>query len=453
MRGERFSLIIFFLLVSVLTALAQPSRQQWDSISKVTAADHQLMMSVLGITSLRPGVDGMNPNAPNAANYDEAKANPYPLLPDPLKLKSGRQVTNAKAWWKKRRPEIVEDFDREVYGRVPEGIPPVEWEVLSETSDTVGLYHVKIRTLEGHVRNPSFPGLTVDIQLTLTVPADAEKSVPVIMELGFIWPAGMQPPPSTGDQSSWQEQVLDRGWGYAILLPYSVQADYGAGLTQGIIGLMNRGEPRKPDDWGALRAWAWGASCALDYFETDPWVDASHVGIEGHSRFGKAALIAMAYDQRFAIGFISSSGAGGAKLYRRNAGEIVENLAASGEYHWMAGNFLKYAGPLTWDDLPVDSHELIALCAPRPVFISSGDKGDGWVDARGMFMSASAAGPVYRLLGKKDMGTDEFPSVGQALTEGEIAFRQHSGGHTPGPNWPVFLEYVSRYFAKEKNSE
>ncbi|MFZ0471136.1 MAG: acetylxylan esterase [Bacteroidales bacterium] len=448
MTGKKFSLIVFFLFASVLTAVAQPSMQQWDSIRKLTAADHQLMMSALGITSLRPGVDGMNPNASNAANYDEAKANPYPLLPDPLKLNSGSQVTNANVWWKKRRPEIVEDFDRDVYGRMPEGIPPVEWQVLSETRDTVGLYPVKIRTLEGHVRNPSFPGLAVDIQLTLTVPADAEKAVPVIMELGFIWPAGMQPPPSTGDQPPWQEQVLDRGWGYAILLPYSVQADYGAGLTQGIIGLMNRGEPRKPDDWGALRAWAWGASRALDYFETDPWADASRVGIEGHSRFGKAALVAMAYDPRFAIGFISSSGAGGAKLYRRNAGEIVENLAADGEYHWMAGNFLKYAGPLTWDDLPVDSHELIALCAPRPVFISSGDKGDGWVDARGMFMAAVAAGPVYKLLGKKDLGTDQFPPVGIALTEGEIAFRQHSGGHTPGPNWPVFLDYAGRYFNK-----
>ncbi|HEX9091435.1 MAG TPA: hypothetical protein VF831_08085, partial [Anaerolineales bacterium] len=257
-----------------------------------------------------------------------------------------------------------------------------------------------------------------------------------------------RPGPPSGEPS-WQEQVLSRGWGYAVFYPASAQADYGAGLTQGIIGLMNLGQPRKPDDWGALRAWAWGASRVMDYFESDSSVDPMRVGIEGHSRYGKAALIAMAYDQRFAIGFISSSGAGGAKLYRRNAGEIVENLAASGEYHWMAGNFLKYAGPLTWDDLPVDSHELIALCAPRPVFISSGEKGDSWVDARGMFMAAVAAGPVYRLLGKKDLGTGEFPATGTALTEGEIAFRQHSGGHTPGPNWPVFLKYASRYFEKE----
>ena len=194
----------------------------------------------------------------------------------------------------------------------------------------------------------------------------------------------------------WQEQVLAKGWGYATLIPTTVQADNAAGLTEGIIGLCNKGQPRQPDDWGALRAWAWGASRLLDYFETDPAVDAKQVGITGHSRYGKASLVAMAYDKRFAIGYISSSGMGGAALYRRNFGERLENLAATGEFHWMAGNFLKYAGPLTPNDLPVDSHELIDLCAPRPVFIGAGEihGGDGWVDPRGMFMSAVAAGPV-----------------------------------------------------------
>ena len=205
-------------------------------------------------------------------------------------------------------------------------------------------------------------------------------------------------------------------------------------------------QPRKPDDWGALRAWAWGASRALDYLEQEPLVDARKVSIGGHSRYGKAALVALAYDERFSTGFISSSGAAGAKLHRRNAGELVENVASSGEYHWMAGNYLKYAGPLTWNDLPVDSHELIALCAPRPVFISSGLNGDAWVDARGMFMAAVAAGPVYELLGKKSLGTSEFPAVETGLMEGEVAFRQHSGGHTPGPNWPVFLDFAARYW-------
>jgi hypothetical protein len=142
----------------------------------------------------------------------------------------------------------------------------------------------------------------------------------------------------------------------------------------------------------------------------------------------------MAYDQRFAIGFIGSSGEGGAKLHRRNAGEIVENVAGTGEYHWMAGNFLKYAGPLMWNDLPVDSHELVALCAPRPVFISCGAfTGDVWVDAKGMFLAAVGAGPVYKLPGKRDLGTTEFPPMETTLIDGEIAFRQHSGGHDMGP--------------------
>jgi hypothetical protein len=154
----------------------------------------------------------------------------------------------------------------------------------------------------------------------------------------------------------------------------------------------------------------------------------------------------MAYDPRFAVAFVSSSGEGGAKLHRRNWGELVENLAGSGEYHWMAGNFIKYGGPLTCADLPVDSHELIALCAPRPVFISAGStNGDAWVDAKGMFLAAAAAGPVCELLGEAGMGTTRFPPIETPLTDGEIAFRQHSGGHTPGPNWPTFLQWAERY--------
>lgn len=155
--------------------------------------------------------------------------------------------------------------------------------------------------------------------------------------------------------------------------------------------------------------------------------------------------MAMAYDQRFAIAFISSSGEGGAKLHRRNYGETVENLAASGEYHWMAGHFMKYAGPLTWNDLPVDAHELIALCAPRPVFISAGSKGDEWTDQRGMFLAAIGAGPVYELLGRKGLPMNEYPPVGKPLISGDIAWRQHSAGHTPAPNWPVFLTFADRY--------
>jgi hypothetical protein len=419
--------------------------------------DHQRMMDLLHISSLRPGANPNDPNAPNAVNYDEAKANPYPNLPDPLILQNGKRVKTAGDWWHHRREEIVEDFDREVYGRVPKNVPKVNWEITSTTNDKNGDVPVIVKKLVGHVDNSSYPAISVDIDLTLTTPANATGPVPVIMEFGFVFPPGFRlPPPPAGTPPqtgpTWQQQLLAKGWGYAVLIPTSYQADNGAGLTKGIIGLSNRGRPRAPDDWGTLRAWAWGASRALDYFQSDKAVDANRVGIEGLSRFGKAALVTMAYDQRFAIGFIGSSGEGGAKLLRRNFGELVENLAGTGEYHWMAGNFLKYAGPLTPNDLPVDAHELIALCAPRPVFISAGSpKVEGqWVDARGMFMAAVAAGPVYVMLGKQDLGTKEYPPIETTLIDGEIAFRQHSGGHTTGPNWPAFLEFAGRYFDRNQ---
>ena len=439
-------------------------RRTMDSLRRLTDQDHQQMMDQLHITSLRPGADGNNPNAPNAANYDEAKANPYPDLPDPLVLKNGKKVTSAKTWWKERRPEIVEDFDREVYGRVTAHTPKVTWEVTGTKDDSVGGIPVITKRLVGHVDNSAYPAISVNIDLTLTTPARATGQVPVIMQFGFILPPGVTFPargagrPGGGPGGGaavgpggaprgpgWQEQLIAKGWGFAIISPGSVQADNGAGLRAGIIGLCNKGQYRKPDDWGALRAWAWGASRALDYFGTDKAVNAKAVGVEGHSRYGKAALVTLAYDQRFAIAYVSSSGEGGAKLHRRNAGELVENVAGSGEYHWMAGNFLKYAGPLHWNDLPVDAHELIAMCAPRPVFISGGQKGDGWVDARGMFMAAAAAAPVYRLLGAKDMGTTVFPPVETSLTDGELAFRQHPMGHTDVPNWPYFITFASRY--------
>lgn len=423
------------------------SQTQKPPVQLTAEEDHKRLMDLLGISSIRRGPSG-NPQAPDHANFDESKANPYPTLPDPLTFKSGKRVTTAGAWWKKRRAEVVDDFDREIYGRMPVKTPGVKWEVTGTTQDVNGGVPVITKKLSGHVDNAAYPLVTVDIDLTVTTPANATGPVPVMMEFGFVWPGGRTPPgPPPPPGPTWQQQVLARGWGYAILIPTTVQADNGAGLTQGIIGLVNKGQPRKVDDWGALRAWAWGASRALDYLATDKAVDAKQVGIEGLSRYGKAALVTMAYDQRFAIGFIGSSGEGGAKLHRRNFGEQVENVAGSGEYHWMAGNFIKYAGPLNAGDLPVDSHELIALCAPRPVFVSVGSPQveGGWVDAKGMFLATAAAGPVYQLLGKRDLGTTEFPPMETALVDGELGFRQHSGGHTTLPNWPTFLTFADRY--------
>jgi hypothetical protein len=423
------------------------------AIQAATEKDHQRMMDLLGIKALRPGPSG-TPGAANAANYAESKADLYPTLPDPLVLNNGKRVTSAKVWWTERRPQIVELFDREILGRVPADVPKVSWQVVSTTPEKNGDVDVITKHLVGHVDNSADTSIAVNIDLTLSTPAHAVGPVPVIMEFGLsreVMEALAKRFPqfaaSAGPGPTWQQQVLARGWGYAEYIPISVQADNGAGLTAGIIGLANKGQPRRPDDWGALRAWAWGASRALDYFATDAAVDAHQVGIEGHSRYGKAVLVTMAYDPRFAVAYVSSSGEAGAKLYRHIYGEDVGNIAASGEYHWMAGNFLKYDGPLTVADLPIDAHELIALCAPRPVFISGGatEHGDGWVDAKGMFLAAAAAGPVYTLLGKKDLGTNLFPAIETPLISGDIAFRQHNGGHTPAPNWPTFIEFASRY--------
>jgi hypothetical protein len=432
----------------------QSAASALEPVHLTSEQDHQRLMDLLHIKELRRGPDG-DPKSPNAANVDESKVPPY-TLPDPLTLAGGQKVTTSEIWWKQRRPEIAEDFDREVYGRMPKLTPPVRWELVSSTNEKSGEVPVVVKKLTGHVDNSSYPQITVNISLTLAVPADAAHPVPVMMEFGVdpvmlaAWKSHMTPQQLAAFNTSgpsWQERLAAKGWGSAIILPTSFQADKGEGLTQGIIGLVNKGQPRKVDDWGALRAWAWGASRALDYFETDKSVDAKQVGIEGLSRFGKAALVAMAYEPRFAIGFIASSGEGGAKILRRKFGEQVENVAGTGEYHWMAGNFLKYAGPLTPNDLPVDAHELIAMCAPRPVFVSSGSPQieGGWIDGKGMFLGASGAGPVYRLLGKRDLGTTEFPPMETALLDGEIAFRQHSGGHTAGPNWPTFLTWAGRY--------
>jgi hypothetical protein len=445
--------------VLMLALYARPFSAQipLETAAWTAAQDHQNMMAQLGIRTLRPGPSG-NESAPNHANYDEATANPFPDLPAVLTSKNGRKVSTAAAWWNGRRAEIVEDFEREVLGRVPRNVPNVTWTVVTTAPMMVGAHSAIGKQLSGHVDGSS---IAVDIQMTLVMPAETRTKVPVMMMFGSgsLTPTAGRGAPPAGSDPPATEQLIAAGWGYASISPASIQADNGAGLTKGIIGLVNRGQPRKPDDWGALRAWAWGASRGLDYLETDNAVDAKRVGIEGVSRFGKAALVTMAFDTRFAVVLVGSSGEGGAKLHRRNWGEAVENLTGAGEYHWMAGNFLKYGaaeadfGSRNAGDLPVDAHELIALCAPRPTFISYGipEKGDArWLDHQGSFMAAVAAGPVFRLLGARDLGTSDdykkerMPAVNTGLLDGQLAWRQHDGGHTDGPNWKYFIPWADR---------
>ncbi len=444
---------LFLFLPFCFQAQAQFSQAARDSINRITQTDFEQMLSQLGVAKndMRPGPSG-NPSAPHAANRFEDKVNRY-TLPDPLVLKSGKKIKNASEWWSLRRPEIVEDFENEIYGRLPKNIPSITWEVVSVKDTVAGNLPIKEKIVKGVVDNSAYPSIKVEIELLVATPANSESPVPVVMEFGWInnpFNRGTVQPIGLGSsgEPTWKEQLIMRGWGYAIIVPSSIQADNGAGLTQGIIGLVNKGKYRKPDDWGALRAWAWGASRAIDYLETDKDVDTKRVAIEGLSRYGKAAIVAMAFEPRFSLGFIGSSGAGGAKILRRVFGEQVENLASSGEYHWFCGNFIKYASKLTPDDLPVDAHELVALCAPRPIFISGGSphvEGQ-WIDVKGTFLGGAHAGPVYRLLGKKDLGTMEFPKLGTALVDGEIAFRQHAGGHSTGPNWSTWIAWACKYW-------
>lgn len=509
--------ILSILLLASSAGIAQTKYP--PPVAFTAEQDHQNMMDQLGIKSLRPGPSG-DERSPNHANYDEALANPYPNLPDVLTLKNGKKVTTAEQWWKLRRPEIAEDMDREVYGRVPKNVPQVSWMVKVTDREFVGRTPVIAKEIVGHVDNIAYPLINVDINMVLVLPANAKGPVPVLMMFGPArLPAPAQPNPAAlkkinealrklladsdpevkaaleqypayqpvaaapgsnpffGPQPTPKaptpdvpgvpgvnndppsnEQLITAGWGYALVDPGSIQADNGAGLTKGIIGLVNKGQPRKPDDWGALRAWAWGAGQALNYIETsEPIADAKHIGIEGVSRYGKAALVTLAYEPKFAMALVGSSGEGGAKLNRRNFGEAVESLTG-GEYYWMAGNFMKYGasnatfGSKTADDIPVDSHELIAMCAPRLTFISYGipEKGDAkWLDHQGSYMAAVAAGPVFKLLGVKDIGvsndykTEKMPPVNTPMLNGQLAWRQHDQGHQDQANMKWFIKWAN----------
>jgi hypothetical protein len=422
--------------------------------------DQQNMRDQLGIKALRPGKNGNNQTG---EGFDEATANKWlDSLPDLLTMKDGSKVTTPEQW-AKRRAELVEDFEREFYGRIPSNVPQVTWNVTSTAEGTSGDIPTVTKTLVGRVDNTGFPQIEVNIQASFTVPAGATEPVPIMIEFGGGGFAGRNPARGPGGASlPWTQQAISHGWGYGSLNPNSIQADSGGySLRQGIIGLTNKGQPRKPEDWGGLRAWGWGLSRLIDYFAANPdaKVDPKKVGIEGVSRYGKAALVAAAFDERVAVAFVASSGGGGAKLQRRDFGESLENLTGGG-YHWFAGNFMKYGaseasfGSKNATDLPVDSHEFIALCAPRPCFISYGvEPGDPkWVDAHGSFMATVLAGPAYRLLGKKDLGVTEsyltapMPPVDQ-LIGGDLAWRQHSGGHTSAPNFPTFFEWVKSYIS------
>jgi len=441
-----------------------PTPEERAAISAASAAERSREVKALGITAMQPPATAYDIGKLGNANYDETKANPYPNLPALLVMKNGKKVTTS-AQWTARRKELLDLFAENVYGKYPAHIPAVTWKVESTRETDVSGVHAVVKHIVGHVDNSAYPAITVDIAADVVTPVATRGSkVPVIIGGGALRAFNFIPRPAApgqvvhrmsmpADPPDSAKLLLQTGWGFVARASNEVQADNGAGLDKGIIGLVNHGQPRSLDDWGVLRAWAWADSRIVDYLQTDADVDGAKVGVMGHSRGGKAALVAMVDDPRIAIGFISSSGAGGADLYRRNYGETMGNLCGDQEFHWFAGNFLRYcAVGHTANEMPVDSHEFIALVAPRPVFIGGGAlitdpeyaPGDAWQDAQGMFIAAAAAGPAWKLLGVEGLGTTTFPPMNTFINTGRIAFRLHQYGHTPAPNWPYFLEFAQK---------
>jgi hypothetical protein len=385
---------------------------------------------------------------------------------------NGESVSDAQTWFEKRRPEIVRLYETEIFGKVPASAPQVSWEVTrgESGSETItreivgsigdGKAAAEARQSRGAAEprqtktapetrqgtgaaqpprageGPGGRGYTDPprILISLTLPADAEGPVPVIFGA-----AGR-------DNDATLEAILDRGWGYGTVNIRNVQPDSAdlETLRTSAIGMtLKPGQPRPPDEWGVLRAWAWGLSRAMDYLETDPLIDAKRVAFSGHSRYGKMVLLAAAMDERIPLVFATCSGEMGASLSRRDWGETIDDMAQLFAPHF-AANFVKYAA--RWNELPVDAHMLLSLIAPRPVFLTGGTA-DQWSDPKGQFLAAAAAGPVYELLGKKGLGAAKMPRPDTPLVSGDLAFHEHTGGHVvTAAEWRLFLKFADRYF-------
>jgi hypothetical protein len=392
----------------------------------------------------------------HVSNYDETKVRPY-TLPDPLVLSNGKPVGNARTWTSERRAEIVKLYETEIYGAVPANAPKVTWEV-SETDAAARDGAAVMKRVVGKIGNtPDGPR----INLTVYTPAKTTKPVPLILLVNFgggtgaargaaTAPATAQAAPARGrgplnTEPPVAAEILARGWGYAMVGYNDIQPDRANAWREGVIGLtLAPGQEQPgPGEWGTISAWAWGVSRILDYFETDKAVNAKQIAVHGHSRLGKTVLWAAAKDERIAAVYSSCAGEMGSALARRDWGETVDDMAQN--FAWQfAGNFQKWAG--RWNEMPVDAHMLIALSAPRPVFITGGTT-DQWADPVGEFLAEVAAGPVYRLLGKKDLGTTQLPALDTPLTAGDLGYHYHTGGHMATPaDWNAFLQFVGKYF-------
>lgn len=382
----------------------------------------------------------------HVTNYREDAVPPY-HLPDPLVLNNGQPVRNANDWFERRRPELIQAYEREIFGRVPRSAPPVRFEEAEPAAPAFDGKAVR-RRIVAHFGGPA---RGVDVSFVIYTPATAIGPVPLVLHLSFggdpglpgrTKPRGM--PEALHNDIGPVADLMARGYGYAIVLYTEIQPDRPNAQHEGVIGLaLAPGQEKQaPDEWGGIAAWSWGLSRFMDYLQTDQRIDARRVVLVGHSRLGKTALWAGASDPRFALIYSSQSGEMGAALSRRDFGETVDDIA-TGLAHEFAGNFQKYIGH--WNEMPHEAHLLIALSAPRPVFISAAD-GDPWSDPYGQFLATVAAGPVWRLLGQHDLGTSERPGLNTPIATGDLAFLENHGPHLISPlDWKTLLDFADRH--------
>ena len=379
----------------------------------------------------------------HVSNYDEAKVGRY-TLPDPLVLANGRPVQDAATWTTQRRAEIVKVYEREIFGAVPATAPRVRAEVVAMEPGALGgkavRKHIVLHFGEGE--------RAVALNVSVFVPAGATKPVPVVLQLLFSNPPGIpQLAKMPFNDAVPAEEILARGYAYAAFRYTEAQADNAKTHEGGVQALAYAaGQTRPaPGEWGAIATWSWITSRVLDYVETDTALDAKRVLLVGHSRLGKTALWAGARDARFEAVFASCSGEMGASLARRDYGESLDDVAANFPW-WLVSTFPKYAG--RWSELPVDSHLVIALNAPRPIFVTGGTE-DQWADPHGEFLALVAAGPVYRLLGKGDVGATTLPALDTPLLSGALGFHYHTGGHViTQADWAAFFAFVDQNRAR-----
>jgi len=402
-------------------------------------------------------------------NYDESKVPKY-TLPDALVCADGTKVDSAKVWTEKRRPEILALFEKYVYGKAPGRAAATKYEI-EEDDDALDGRAVRKQVAITLSNN----GKSLRLDLLVYLPAGRSGATPVFVGLNFGGNHSIHADPGIWLSSSWMrsssklpgvvdhrateaargkssgrwpiENILQRGYGVATMYYGDIDPDFDDGFQNGIHPLFYKPGQSAPaaDEWGSIAAWAWGLSRAMDYFETDADIDSRHVGVMGHSRLGKTSLWAGAVDQRFAMVISNDSGCGGAALSRRAFGETVKRINTSFP-HWFCDNFVQFND--NEDKCPVDQHMLIALIAPRPVYVASAEK-DRWADQRGEFLSAKHAGSVYRLLGAGSLDAEDMPAIDQAVI-GTISYHIRTGGHDVTEyDWQRYMDAADRSFGKK----